>query len=403
MRRRLSIRARVASWCAGLAVATGVIGVVVTLAITDNGLRNEARRTPPALATRPTTVAAGALGRPRPPLGRPGQQVPSLATVEGRRAEGVRVSKVLDDSRRRGLLTVLALTGVAVVAAWWAAGRMLSPIRRMTATAHEVATAGAGRRIGLVGPSDELHDLSDTIDQMLDRLDASFEGQRRFVADASHELRTPLAVLSSEVDVALDDENASPDELRSALTRVRSELQRASRLVGSLLHLSRAESVATREPHDLADAAEQAVAMSKRLNVGMARIDADLASAPVSGDPVLLDRMVLNLVENAFRYNVESGFVRIATYATPSLSIIEIENSGPLIALDQVERLFERFRRGARDEERRQGSAGNGLGLSIAEVVTRSHGGAITLERRTEGGLRAIVRLPRVDAGLTRG
>ena len=196
---------------------------------------------------------------------------------------------------------------------------------------------------------------------MLDRLDASFEGQRRFVADASHELRTPLAVLSSEVDVALDAENASSDELRSALTRVRSELLRASRLVGSLLHLSLAETVATREPHDLADAAEQAVAMSKRLNVGMARIDADLASAPVSGDPVLLDRMVLNLVENAFRYNVDAGFVRIATYATAGLSIIEIENSGPVIAPDQVERLFERFRRGAREADRRQGSDGNGL------------------------------------------
>ena len=130
MRRRLSIRARVAFWCAGLAVATGVIGVVVTLAITDNGLRNEARRTPPAVAAQPTPTAAGPLGRPLPPPGRPGQPVPSLATPEGRRAEGVRVSKVLDDSRRRGLLTVLGLTCAAVVAAWWAAGRMLSPIRR---------------------------------------------------------------------------------------------------------------------------------------------------------------------------------------------------------------------------------------------------------------------------------
>ncbi len=264
----------------------------------------------------------------------------------------------------------------------------------MTATAHDVAAPGSGRRIGLAGPSDELHELSDTIDQMLDRLDASFEGQRRFVADASHELRTPLAVLSSEVDVALDDPGASSEALRGALERVRSELQRTSRLVGSLLHLSRAETVATQEAHDLADSAEQAVAIAKRLNVGTPRLEVELDSAPVIGDPALLDRLVLNLVENAFRYNVDGGFVRVTTKVSGESSVVEIENSGPVIAADQIERLFERFRRGARDEDRRQGSEGSGLGLSIAEVVTHSHGGSITLEARSDGGLRAIVKIP---------
>jgi signal transduction histidine kinase len=391
--RRLSIRTRVAAWCAGLAVLTGAVGVVVTLTITGNGLLAEARRTPRprVVVTQGSVVGPGHANEVvTPPLG-PG----ALGTRAGRRAEGLRVNHVLDSSRRQGLLTVLALACGAVFAAWWAAGRMLSPIRKMTATAHEVAAPRSGRRIGLDGPSDELHELADTIDQMLDRLDASFDGQRRFVADASHELRTPLAVLVSEVDVALDNPWASSTDLREALDRVRSELQRTSRFVGSLLHLSRAESLSTSVDHDLANSAEQALAIVQRLDLGRPSIEIDLAPAPVVGDPLLLDRMLLNLLENAFRYNVDGGFVRVSTKVVDHASLFEVENSGPVVPVDQVARLFERFRRGGRDEDRRQGSDGSGLGLSIAEVVTRSHGGSITLTARPEGGLLAVVRLPK--------
>ena len=169
MQRRLSIRARVAAWCAGLAVLTGTIGVVVTLAMTSTGLRNAARQTPlppPDLATPGPRAATDSGGGVRlPPVPDP------LSTPQGRRNEGNRVDRVIDSSRWRGLLTVAGLTCASVLAAWWAAGRMLRPIRRMTATAHEVTAPGSGRRIAIEGPPDELHDLSDTIDGMLDRLD----------------------------------------------------------------------------------------------------------------------------------------------------------------------------------------------------------------------------------------
>ena len=279
---------------------------------------------------------------------------------------------------------------------------MLRPIRRMTATAHEVTAPGSGRRIAIEGPPDELHDLADTIDGMLDRLDQSFASQRRFVADASHELRTPLAVITTEVDVALDNRNASSEDLRDSLRRVHGALGRTARLVESLLHLSRAEAAPIRLPHDLADSAEEAVAIVKRLAIAPPRTEADLASAPLSGDPVLLDRLVLNLVENACRYNIDGGFVRITTRlgapaaerATGFGSFLVVETCGPVIDPEEVHRLFERFRRGSREANRRQGSDGNGLGLAIAKAVVDSHGGAITLAARPEGGLRVEVRFP---------
>jgi signal transduction histidine kinase len=264
----------------------------------------------------------------------------------------------------------------------------------MTATARLVATPGSGRRMALDGPSDELHDLADTIDAMLDRLDTAFDAQRRFVADASHELRTPLAVLTTEVDVALDDPDASTSALRASLGRVHHELRGTSRLVESLLHLSRAEIQSNTAPYDLATSAEQAIAVVQRLGVGHVRMESSLTTAPVLGDPLLLDRLTSNLVENAFRHNVEGGLVHVATSSLAGVSMLVVENDGPLIDEAIAQGLFERFRRGAHGSVQRSRTDGHGLGLSIVKTIVATHGGTIELHARGTGGLRIEVRLP---------
>ena len=392
MRRRLSIRSRVAAWCAVLAVTTGALGVIVTLAITDARLRSAARDAPVRVGN-PAGDPLG-LGPAGAPAGRAQPGVESrLVTPLGRVAEGQRVAKVLDESRGRGLLTVVALAAASVVASWFAAARMLRPVQTMTRTAQRVAAPGSGERIRLNGPNDELRELADTIDRMLDRLDMAFDAQRRFVADASHELRTPLAVLTTEVDVALDLNADDLPALQGSLSRVRSELKRTSRLVDSLLHLSRAETIVHRETHDLAESAEQALAAAPRLGLGRRRVVSTLRSAPVAGDPVLLDRLVLNLVENAFRYNVDGGLVQVTTDGEATGAVIIIQNDGPVLADADVVVLFDRFRRGG-DATARGRSDGHGLGLSIARAVVTTHGGTIVAEPRAVGGLCITVRLP---------
>ena len=288
---------------------------------------------------------------------------------------------------------MVALAAATVVASWFAATRMLRPVRAMTNAARRVAAPGSGQRMHMNGPQDDLQELADTIDQMLDRLDRGFDAQRRFVADASHELRTPLAVLTTEVDVALDDPDADAPALRNSLGRVHDELSRASRLVESLLHLSRADTIVSREPHDLAESAERALGAVHRLGLGTRFVESSLACAPVRGDPALLDRLVLNLVENAFRYNVEGGLVSVTTAHAGGQALVRVENDGPVVDTADVPALFDRFRRGGTGDSRRRGD-GHGLGLSIARAVVTTHGGMLDAAPRPGGGLIVTARFP---------
>lgn len=387
-----------ALWAALLAITTGILGVVVTLSLTKDELRSNARAAPLAPAAGPARAgrpARGQLGGLLPGVApAPVQQNP-LATRQGRQVEGRRVGRIIDSSRVTGLLIVVGLSGLSVLTAWFVAGRMLRPIRTMTSTARQVTRPGSGRRMGLDGPNDELHELADTIDEMLDRIDVAFDAQRRFVADASHELRTPLAVLRAEVDVALDNPDASPEDLRRSLERLNSELVRTSRLVESLLHLARAESLTTSVPHDLASSAEEAIATARRLGLGSRTVRHDLSTAPVVGDPLLLDRCVSNLVENAFRYNVDDGAVVVRTTSHDGDAIVTVENDGPVLDGPTVDGLFDRFRRGAMSTSRAARADGHGLGLSIVRTVVATHGGSVSLEPRPSGGLIAVVRLPK--------
>jgi signal transduction histidine kinase len=299
---------------------------------------------------------------------------------------------------RQGLWALLLLGAVGTAAAYLLAGRVLRPLQDITATARRLSAERLDARIALEGPRDELRELAEVFDAMLDRLQASFEAQRRFVADASHELRTPLAVMRTEIDVALADPEASPADLRAAAEVVRDATERADRLVDSLLLLARSDrlqvdALPLRERVELSDVAAAALAAvrpeleQRGLQVASAR-----APAGVLGDRVLLERLAGNLVENAVRHNVDAGWVRVDTGTVEGRARLQVASSGPVVPPEDVPHLFEPFRRSGAARTARRGA---GLGLAIVRAVAAAHGGTVSASAPAEGGLVVTVDLPR--------
>jgi signal transduction histidine kinase len=284
-------------------------------------------------------------------------------------------------------LGVVALAAIGV--GWLVAGRALRPLHVITGTARRVADRSLHERIALDGPPDELKELADTFDDMLARLDRAFDGQSRFVANASHELRTPLAVNRTLLEVAMADPAASADlcQVGSSLLLVN---ERSERLIDGLLLLARSDQqVSDRKPVDLADAARHALGqLAIEAAEAEVKLRPRLAPAVVGGDPVLLERLVTNLVENAVRHNVAGGWVEVAT--TPGS--ITVTNTGEPIPPYDVDELFEPFRQ--RRGERTEGRRGAGLGLSIVRSIVTAHGGSVRAAARVEGGLVVRVELP---------
>jgi len=316
------------------------------------------------------------------------------AFQEQLRAEAL--SKVL----RQGLLALLVLGTLGVAVSYYLAGRVLRPLQSITAAAQRLSVERLDARIALAGPQDELKQLADTFDEMLARLEAAFEAQRRFVADASHELRTPLAVMRTEVDVALADPDAGVQELRSAAEVVREATMRADRLVDSLLLLAQSErridgvtGPAVRERVELLDVAAQALsAVAGEVQERRLAVATSYAPAGVLGDRGLLERLAGNLVENAVRHNLPDGWVRVDTGTVEGRARLEVSNSGAQLAADQVAGLFEPFRRYGTARTARRGA---GLGLAIVRAVAELHGGAVRAAARPDGGLTVTVDLPR--------
>ncbi|MEO3805106.1 ATP-binding protein [Nonomuraea sp. B1E8] len=277
---------------------------------------------------------------------------------------------------------------VAVALGWLMAGRVLRPLRHVIAAAHRLSTENLHERIRPHRPDDEFKDLTETLNGMLDRLEAGFEAQRRFAATASHELRTPLTVQRSAVEVALADPRPSVESLRRMALKVQAATERHERLIDSLLVLARGQARLDRwQPADLADLARSAIAAVSAHGV---RITGDLRPAPVLGDAALLERLVMNIVGNAVRHNVPAGWAHVRTAADGCHTVLDVANSGPPVPADVVASLFQAFRR----HDRPGAEEGFGLGLSIVAAVTRSHGGTLSVAPRDEGGLRMIVRLP---------
>ncbi|MFD3717657.1 sensor histidine kinase [Streptomyces sp. NPDC058674] len=300
----------------------------------------------------------------------------------------------LDDLLSRSLMALLGLSIIAFAFGYAMAGRVLSPLGKITRTARRVVGSDLTRRIELDGPDDELKELADTFDEMLDRLERAFTAQQRFVANASHELRTPLAINRTLLEVHLSDPGA-PVELQQLGKTLLATNERSEQLVEGLLLLARSENqIVERKPVDLAEVASRALDQARtEAEAKGVEIRGERAPAVVQGNGVLLERIALNLVQNAVRYNVpEDGWVEVTTEAQHGQAVLLVSNTGPVVPAYEVDNLFEPFRR--LRTERTGSDKGVGLGLSIARSVARAHGGRIRAIPREGGGLVMRVTLP---------
>ncbi|NJP65210.1 ATP-binding protein [Streptomyces spiramenti] len=306
----------------------------------------------------------------------------------------VQRAAALDVLLSRSLLALLGLAVAAFALGYVMAGRVLSPLGRITRTARRVAGSDLHRRIELDGPDDELKELADTFDEMLDRIDRAFTAQQRFVANASHELRTPLAINRTLLEVQLSDPQASPELTQLGRTLLATN-ERSEQLVEGLLLLARSENeIVDRKPVDLAEVADRAVEQA-RAEAAAAGITLSgvRRAAYVRGNGVLLERIALNLVQNAVRYNLAAdGWVEVRTEVRGSVAELVVTNTGPVVPAYEVDTMFEPFRR--LRTERTGSDKGVGLGLSIVRSVARAHGGSVTAEPRENGGLTMRVFLP---------
>jgi signal transduction histidine kinase len=294
-----------------------------------------------------------------------------------------------------GSIAFFCVVAATAILAWTFTSRVLRPLREITGTAQRLSVESLGQRIGEVDSKGELAELAHTFDAMLDRLQAAFEAQRHFVANASHELRTPLSVIRTELDVTLSDPDADAAELRRMANVVRKATERAGQLVNSLLLLARTDGagLVLNEPTDLVTLVSSAW-RAVRGEADQRGIQAKFSTehARVHGDPALLERIAGNLLENAVRHNVERGWIEVATQQGERWSTLNVRSSGGLVDPATVAELFEPFRRAGVARTARSGA---GLGLSIVRAAVEAHGGVVSAEPVVGGGLSVTVRLPR--------
>jgi signal transduction histidine kinase len=289
----------------------------------------------------------------------------------------------------------LAIAAVlAVLAGWLVAGRMLRPIRTITRTAQRISSTHLHERLALDGPQDELKELGDTLDSLFARLEAAFEAQRHFVANASHELRTPLTAERTLLQVALDDPGTTAAAWRSTARELLASSDEQARLIEALLTLASSESGLTeREPVDLAATVTAALAglapETGRLRI---RIDAVTETAPLDGDRLLTERLVANLLTNAIRHNLADGRVEVSTGVKDGRAVLTVTNTGPPVPSADIDRLFQPFQR--LDRRRATFKDGHGLGLSIVRAIATAHDATVAARPRPDGGLCVLVAFP---------
>ncbi|WP_158882427.1 sensor histidine kinase [Amycolatopsis anabasis] len=384
---RPSVRVKLTALYGGLFLLAGIALVVVNYLLVSGSLPAPGRFAAAAVARQGVVTQQNVpFWRPAGPPGNPAQTMQLVSTS-------------LDDYRESTLSTLLMQSAIALVIAaalavllgWVAAGRTLRPLHAITSTARKLEAENMHRRIKLDGPDDELKELADTFDGMLDRLAESFDSQKRFVANASHELRTPLAVQRTLIEVAMADPDVRP-EVRKLGEQLLHTNERSERMIEGLLVLARSDrGLTSRVPVRL----DEVVASVLRASADLAAeheitFETELQPRTVAGDPVLLERLVTNLVQNAIHYNEPGGRVYVRVGPNPALVV---RNTGPRVRSDAVPALFEPFRRLERDRTS-NGAKGAGLGLSIVRSVAQAHDGAVYAQPGESGGLVIGVWLP---------
>jgi signal transduction histidine kinase len=382
------MRVRLAVFYAILFLLAGVVLLALTYTLAATVLLP--RPAPPPKLLTPQERALSRLCKPLPTS-------PSLLAKcnhfidivgAGPRARGDALAALRIDSAIGLGILAIAAAGLG----WLASGRALRPMRSITEAARQASELRLGQRLAFTGPDDELKQLADTFDVMLERLDAAFTSQKRFVANAAHELRTPLTAMRTAIEVTLSKPTRTPEQLEAMAARVQRSVERAEATVEALLTLAASElGPAAQESVDLATAAEDALdATHAAIDQRQIKVETALQPALARGDPVLLERMIANLVENAVRHNNPGGWIGIRTIQGDS-AVFEIANTGPSVPAEQIPVLFEPF---ARARQRLNSVDGVGLGLSIASAIAHAHNATITARPRPGGGLEMLVTIP---------
>ncbi|GAA0273295.1 HAMP domain-containing sensor histidine kinase [Actinomadura nitritigenes] len=401
--RRVSLRARLTLTYGGLFFAAGLVLLGATYALFTQQLDRSGTRVLASVTQDKDPSGAGRTIVERSAAPRESSDAsisPIDLETQARKQHDELRAAATQSLVTQGSIALLVVGGAAMAFGWLIAGRVLAPLHRVTETARRIARAPAAdrvlhERIALRGRQDEVRELADTFDTMVERLDRSFDGQRRFVANASHELRTPLTLSRALVEVAMHRKTASPDVLRLGedLLQITS---RHERLIGGLLLLARSENEITgRAPVDLADVVPHVAARTApEAEQAGVTVKTEPGEAMTSGDALLLERVVENLVENGIRHNTgeDGGWVRVTSGTRDGRAVLEVANSGPHVPSYEVPGLFQPFRR--LDADRVVTAKGAGLGLSIVQSIVRAHDGEVTARPRPDGGLDVTVTLP---------
>ena len=393
MRDHLSARSRLTLVYASLFTLGGTALVLITYLLVADTLH---RTTPPTIprSIQPVIGKCVVAAQTRGGSG-------ALNQCAALYANGVQAGASAQDSTTLTHLlafSLLSLAGLALLAAaagWIVAGRILAPVHRLTAAARAASEQDLSQRIALQGPRDELRELADTFDTMLERLDRAFTSQRQFIANASHELRTPLTLMRTAMDVVLAKPEPTRGELVSMAADIRQAVEHSERLIEVLLVLARNDQArALTGQLDLAAVAEDAL---EGRGANGITTTTTLGEAPVTGDGVLLERLVANLLDNAERYNTAGGAISISTTTDDGMSVLRVVNTGQVVPPDQVGRLFLPFTR-LDDRTRHDGF---GLGLALVSSIATVHNGSVHASAVPDGGLDVTVRLPRRDNAVT--
>ena len=331
-------------------------------------------------------------------LHKQGKVVPSAAVPPAEAAIRVAgLGQLALDRQQLLIVAGIALAVIAVAAAaigWLIAGRVLRPLRTITAAARRISASSLHERLALPGPDDELKELADTLDSLFARLEASFDAQRRFAASASHELRTPLTRERTLLQVTLADPAATTGTWQAVSRDLLASNAEQEHLIEALLTLASSEAgPAEREPADLAAITSAALAAARPAisRLGL-HVQADIQPAALDGDPLLVQQLAANLIDNAVRHNIPGGDIQITTSTSHAGAVLSVTNSGQVIPPAEVDRLFQPFQRLGPRPARRDG--GHGLGLSIVRAIATAHAATITAQPRPGGGLAIDVTFP---------
>jgi signal transduction histidine kinase len=395
---KTTVRWRLTLLYGGLFLASGAALLAITYTLVERA--NVSNRPAGVFLDRQAVQLKGARTQyvGPPPVALPPRVKEALRSSAGRAV----VSKVgtgqrIADLHQLVIESAIALAIMAIISTllgWLMAGRVLRPLRTMTATAQQISEASLDQRLAMQGPRDELRELADTIDGLLERLEGAFDAQRRFVANASHELRTPLTAARALLELVLSDPRATVKTFRATCRQVLEESEQQEQLIDALLALAQGQrGIEARESLDLAAVVDELLPVYASEAAARALdLDVSLEIAPMSGDRRLIERLVCNLLENALRHNVAHGSVTVAVRIRDGGATLVVANTGPLVPAGEIERLLQPFQRLAPDRVGHRD--GLGLGLSIVAAIAKAHGAELDVTAGQDGGLVIQARFP---------